>query len=130
VNIRDRDPKFASLPSQVAGVIPLGDKADGGWNPKEWLQPGVSDAQFKLHEHCVDYRIRMNEKWHCSHSMLCAQQQRLSKMQTGCQSLRRIFKQQYVGRMLFMTGYDAKSGCRVFILALVLAVSTMHTTRL
>jgi 3-oxoacyl-[acyl-carrier-protein] synthase II len=42
VNIRDRDPKFATLPSQVAGVIPPGKKVDGGWNPKEWLQPGVS----------------------------------------------------------------------------------------
>ncbi|KAI4766998.1 hypothetical protein E4T52_14719 [Aureobasidium sp. EXF-3400] len=44
VNIRDRDPKFVTLPSQVAGVIPPGDKVDGGWNPREWLQLGVSDA--------------------------------------------------------------------------------------
>jgi hypothetical protein len=118
VNIRDRNPKFASLPSQVAGVIPLGEKVEGGWDPKEWLQPGVSDAQFNLHEHCVDYKIRMSEKWHCSHSMLCAQQQRLSKMRTGCRSLRRIFKQPYVGRMLFMIEYNAKAVCRVFTLAL------------
>ncbi|KAH0331952.1 ketoacyl synthase domain-containing protein, partial [Aureobasidium melanogenum] len=40
VNIKDRDPRFASLPSQVAGVIPSGLKVDGGWHSKEWLQPG------------------------------------------------------------------------------------------
>ncbi|KAG9629465.1 ketoacyl synthase domain-containing protein, partial [Aureobasidium melanogenum] len=40
VNIKDRDPRFASLPSQVAGVIPPGLKVDGGWHSKEWLQPG------------------------------------------------------------------------------------------
>ncbi|KAH0205048.1 ketoacyl synthase domain-containing protein, partial [Aureobasidium melanogenum] len=40
VNIKDRDPKFASLPSQVAGVIPPGLRVDGGWHSKEWLQPG------------------------------------------------------------------------------------------
>lgn len=44
VNIRDRDPKFATLPSQVAGVIPPGNRVDGGWNSKEWLQLGVSDT--------------------------------------------------------------------------------------
>ncbi|KAG9784291.1 ketoacyl synthase domain-containing protein, partial [Aureobasidium melanogenum] len=40
VNIKDRDPRFASLPSQVAGVIPPGLKVDGGWQSKERLQPG------------------------------------------------------------------------------------------
>ncbi|KAH0288836.1 ketoacyl synthase domain-containing protein, partial [Aureobasidium sp. EXF-3399] len=39
-NIRDRDSKFATLPSQVAGVIPPGNRVDGGWNSKEWLQLG------------------------------------------------------------------------------------------
>ncbi|THW23571.1 hypothetical protein D6D24_00509 [Aureobasidium pullulans] len=48
VNIKERNPKFATLPSQVAGVIPVGLRADGGWTSKEWLQPGVSNANFPL----------------------------------------------------------------------------------
>ncbi|KAJ9622745.1 Mitochondrial beta-keto-acyl synthase [Taxawa tesnikishii (nom. ined.)] len=39
-SIKDRGAQFAALPSQVAGVIPIGNREDGGWNPKEWLLPG------------------------------------------------------------------------------------------
>lgn len=45
VSIKDRNPKFASLPSQVAAVITAGLRTDGGWCAKEWLQPGVSNIQ-------------------------------------------------------------------------------------
>ncbi|KAK8235399.1 3-oxoacyl-synthase-like protein [Phyllosticta capitalensis] len=40
VSVKDRGPQFAALPSQVAAVVPSGLKKDGGWDPKEWLQPG------------------------------------------------------------------------------------------
>lgn len=39
INIADRDAKFSVLPSQIAGVVPLGAKEQGNWNPKEWLAP-------------------------------------------------------------------------------------------
>ncbi|KAK8249587.1 3-oxoacyl-synthase-like protein [Phyllosticta capitalensis] len=40
VSVKDRGPQFAALPSQIAAVVPSGLKKDGGWDPKEWLQPG------------------------------------------------------------------------------------------
>ncbi|KAK8202176.1 Mitochondrial beta-keto-acyl synthase [Zalaria obscura] len=39
-SIKDRSPQFAALPSQVAGVVPIGSRENGGWTAKEWLQPG------------------------------------------------------------------------------------------
>jgi 3-oxoacyl-[acyl-carrier-protein] synthase II len=45
VSIRDRSPSFATLPSQVAGVVPAGLGVDGGWNATEWLRQGVSGKQ-------------------------------------------------------------------------------------
>lgn len=47
-SIKQRGPEFAALPSQVAGVVPQGDREDGGWNAKEWLQPGVGLIVRKL----------------------------------------------------------------------------------
>jgi 3-oxoacyl-[acyl-carrier-protein] synthase II len=41
VSIKDKSPQFASLPSQIAGLIQEGKKDDGGWNAKELLGPGV-----------------------------------------------------------------------------------------
>ncbi|GAB7345931.1 hypothetical protein MBLNU457_4164t2 [Dothideomycetes sp. NU457] len=40
VSIRDRDAEFAKLPSQVAGTIKSGQRSNGGWDSREWLQPG------------------------------------------------------------------------------------------
>lgn len=40
-SIKDRAPLFKTLPSQVAGVVPTGTREYGGWEAKEWLQPGV-----------------------------------------------------------------------------------------
>lgn len=47
-SIRDRAPIFATLPSQVAAVIPAGSKDDGGWDTREWLQPGVGSVLIWL----------------------------------------------------------------------------------
>lgn len=41
VSTKDRGPRFAALPSQVAAVVPAGAKSDGGWSAKDWLAPGV-----------------------------------------------------------------------------------------
>lgn len=35
VSTRPLGPEFAALPSQVAGLVPLGDNSSGGWNAKE-----------------------------------------------------------------------------------------------
>jgi 3-oxoacyl-[acyl-carrier-protein] synthase II len=43
VSIKDRSPDFATLPSQIAALVPEGNKDDGKWNAKEYgLSPGVS----------------------------------------------------------------------------------------
>ncbi|KAL6704856.1 Mitochondrial beta-keto-acyl synthase [Coniothyrium glycines] len=39
VSLKDRSPKFASLPSQVAALVPEGGKEQGNWNPKDHLNP-------------------------------------------------------------------------------------------
>ncbi|KAF1987896.1 ketoacyl synthase domain-containing protein [Aulographum hederae CBS 113979] len=40
VSVADRSPKFASLPSRIAGVVPAGSRKDGKWTAKEYLQTG------------------------------------------------------------------------------------------
>ncbi|CAO2651610.1 Nn.00g041800.m01.CDS01 [Neocucurbitaria sp. VM-36] len=40
VSIKDRSPDFGKLPSQVAGLVPIGEKKDGMWDVKEHLSPG------------------------------------------------------------------------------------------
>ena len=40
-SIKDRGPLFATLPSQVAAVVPEGLRVDGNWNVKEHIAPGV-----------------------------------------------------------------------------------------
>lgn len=42
MSIKDKSPQFAALPSQVAGIVPVGQRNEGGWTAREWLQPGVS----------------------------------------------------------------------------------------
>ncbi|KAH8696078.1 putative beta-ketoacyl synthase [Talaromyces proteolyticus] len=37
VNVADRHPRFAEIPSQIAAVVPSGVRKDGGWKPSEWL---------------------------------------------------------------------------------------------
>ena len=44
VSIKDRKPGFGLLPSQVAALVPTGEKKDGMWNVKEHLSPGVSQG--------------------------------------------------------------------------------------
>ena len=39
-SLRSR-PEFRGIPSQVAGLVPRGSRADGGWDPREWLDRGV-----------------------------------------------------------------------------------------
>ncbi|KAF1939082.1 3-oxoacyl-synthase-like protein [Clathrospora elynae] len=39
VSIKDRSAEFALLPSQVAALVPEGQRAEGKWNPKEHLSP-------------------------------------------------------------------------------------------
>lgn len=46
VSTRNLGPRFGTLPSQVAGIIPRGSRRDGSWDAKEWLEPGVSPAEL------------------------------------------------------------------------------------
>lgn len=41
VSLQSQGPQFAPIPSQVAGLVPRGLKAEGGWTPDEWLEKGV-----------------------------------------------------------------------------------------
>ncbi|KAM5446159.1 Mitochondrial beta-keto-acyl synthase [Microsporum audouinii] len=45
ISIKDRDPKFAELPCQIAGVVPRGPKAEGCWDASEWV---TRDEQRKI----------------------------------------------------------------------------------
>ncbi|KAL2866417.1 putative beta-ketoacyl synthase (Cem1) [Aspergillus lucknowensis] len=37
VSVKDRDPRFADLPCQIAAVVPHGLRAEGRWTASEWL---------------------------------------------------------------------------------------------
>jgi 3-oxoacyl-[acyl-carrier-protein] synthase II len=45
-SLRSRGKQFEGIPSQVAGLVPHGSKATGGWNPDEWLDRGVCFSRF------------------------------------------------------------------------------------
>lgn len=57
-SIKDRGPRFAALPSQVAGVIPSGNRRDGGWQASEWLQPGVRICKPKRCSNTLSFLTR------------------------------------------------------------------------
>jgi 3-oxoacyl-[acyl-carrier-protein] synthase II len=40
-SLRSRAKEFEGIPCQVAGLVPHGGNATGGWNPEEWLDRGV-----------------------------------------------------------------------------------------
>lgn len=40
VSIKDRSPQFAALPSQIAAVVPQGEKENGEWNAAQYMGPG------------------------------------------------------------------------------------------
>lgn len=42
-----KGPKFESLPSRVAGLVPHGRRQDGGWQAKDWL-PASEERQMAL----------------------------------------------------------------------------------
>lgn len=44
VNVRDRDPRFADVPCQIAAVVPQGVHRDGGWKASEWLSRDVCSS--------------------------------------------------------------------------------------
>lgn len=48
VNIVDKDERYLKLPCQIAGVVPPGKQADGGWDASEWLAPGVGLASLSF----------------------------------------------------------------------------------
>lgn len=37
--------RFKTIPCRVAGLVPKGNAATGGWNPEEWLEKGVCMAE-------------------------------------------------------------------------------------
>ncbi|EED21941.1 beta-ketoacyl synthase (Cem1), putative [Talaromyces stipitatus ATCC 10500] len=37
VNVADRHPRFSEIPAQIAAVVPLGNRKEGGWTVSEWL---------------------------------------------------------------------------------------------
>ena len=55
MSISDRSPQFATLPSQIAAVVPEGKKDDGKWNSQELFNSGVSPVSY---EREVDVLIR------------------------------------------------------------------------
>ncbi|KAK8161686.1 ketoacyl synthase domain-containing protein [Phyllosticta citrichinensis] len=66
VSVKDRGPQFAALPSQVSAVIPSGVKKDGGWDPKEWLQPGDERkmALFAQYAMAASHEALEDAQWH------------------------------------------------------------------
>ncbi|KAF2497509.1 ketoacyl synthase domain-containing protein [Lophium mytilinum] len=53
VSIAARSPQFAALPSQVAGIVAEGARADGGWNAKEWLRAGDERKMAKFAQYAM-----------------------------------------------------------------------------
>ncbi|OCK81087.1 ketoacyl synthase domain-containing protein [Lepidopterella palustris CBS 459.81] len=65
VSIKDKSPRFASLPSQIAGLVPEG-KEHGAWNPKNWLSPGDERrmATFAQYAMVASEEALNDAEWH------------------------------------------------------------------
>ena len=46
-SLRDHGPTFESLQCRVAGLVPTGSKASGGWDAAEWLSRDVGLSAVK-----------------------------------------------------------------------------------
>lgn len=44
---------YTDLPSQVAGIVPLGKQAEGGWDPTEWLDKSQERRMAKYAQYAV-----------------------------------------------------------------------------
>jgi len=42
----EQQDQLNALPSRVAGLAPRGNKSEGGWDPSEWVDIGVSDRNL------------------------------------------------------------------------------------
>ena len=62
VSLRDHGPKYATIPSQVAGLVPRGNKKDGGWDANEWIVAGVSCCPFRLEGQTETHRRHQDQR--------------------------------------------------------------------
>ncbi|KAF2196875.1 3-oxoacyl-synthase-like protein, partial [Delitschia confertaspora ATCC 74209] len=53
VSIKDKGPQFTGLPSRIAGLVEEGKREDGGWNAKEWLEPGDERKMAKFAQYAM-----------------------------------------------------------------------------
>ncbi|KAI5280307.1 Mitochondrial beta-keto-acyl synthase [Ascosphaera aggregata] len=58
VSLRDRDPRFRELPSQIGATVPEGNREDGGWNANDWLS---KDEERKI-ARFAQYAIAASEE--------------------------------------------------------------------
>ncbi|KIW02148.1 beta-ketoacyl-acyl-carrier-protein synthase II [Verruconis gallopava] len=65
-SLRDRGDIFSTLPSQIAGTVPLGSKAEGGWDPTEWLSPSDQRkmALFAQYAMAATEEALEDAEWH------------------------------------------------------------------
>jgi len=46
-------PTFQSIPSTVAGIVPIGSKEDGGWQASDWLEKGDERRMAKFAQYAI-----------------------------------------------------------------------------
>lgn len=74
-------------PCQVAATVPVGPSAEGGWDVKDWLDPGVTMFLFFQAGKCLSPLTtanRMTGEWHCFHNMPLQHPKRRSETLDGC----------------------------------------------
>ncbi|KAI5780145.1 ketoacyl synthase domain-containing protein [Peziza echinospora] len=49
----ENDPRYAAIPCTVAATVPLGSKAEGGWDPKEWLDGSDSRRMAQFTQYAI-----------------------------------------------------------------------------
>ncbi|PGH35628.1 beta-ketoacyl-acyl-carrier-protein synthase II [[Emmonsia] crescens] len=53
VSVKDRDPRYADLPCQIAALVPQGPKSDGGWTGSDWLSRDTERKTAKFTQYAL-----------------------------------------------------------------------------
>ncbi|OJD25248.1 beta-ketoacyl-acyl-carrier-protein synthase II [Blastomyces percursus] len=53
ISVKDRDPRYADLPCQIAALVPEGQKSDGGWRGSDWLSRDMERKIAKFTQYAL-----------------------------------------------------------------------------
>ncbi|KAK2777284.1 Mitochondrial beta-keto-acyl synthase [Onygenales sp. PD_12] len=53
VSVKDRDPRYRDIPSQIAALVPKGPRSTGGWQPSDWMSRDTERKTAKFAQYAL-----------------------------------------------------------------------------